>query len=66
MLFLQADIPSTDAGMSKFLIQNYKGIGKKAAEKIVLHFAKQPGGLESFRKQLLANPYAMWTSLLLV
>lgn len=52
-------IPSTDAGMSKFLIQNYKGIGKKAAEKIVLHFAKQPGGLELFRKQLLANPYAM-------
>lgn len=52
-------IPSSSIGMSKFLMQNYKGVGKKAAEKIVNHFGAEPGGLEQFRKNLLANPYSM-------
>jgi exodeoxyribonuclease V alpha subunit len=52
-------VPSNQAGIEKFLSQNYKGIGKKAAEKIVLYYARQPGGLKQFRVDLLANPYSM-------
>jgi len=52
-------IPSNSRGIEKFLLQNYKGIGKKAAEKIVGYFSRQPGGLQQFRIDLLANPYSM-------
>ena len=52
-------VPANAKGIEKFLTQNYKGIGKKAAEKIVNFFSNQPGGVESLRSQLLANPYAM-------
>lgn len=52
-------VPSNAAGIEKFLLQNYKGIGKKAASKIVNHFATQSGGLDQFRTDLLANPYSM-------
>jgi len=52
-------VPSNGKGIEKFLLQNYKGIGKKAAEKIVSHFSRQSGGLEQFRRDLLANPYSM-------
>ena len=52
-------VPDNREGIAKFLRQNFKGVGQKAAEKIVLHFAGQPGGLAEFRKNLLANPYAM-------
>lgn len=52
-------VPSNPKGIEKFLSQNYKGIGKKAAEKIVSFYATQPGGLAQFRVDLLANPYSM-------
>ncbi|OLP04656.1 putative helicase domain protein [Rhodoferax antarcticus ANT.BR] len=52
-------VPSNGKGIEKFLLQNYKGIGKKAAEKIVTYFSKQSGGLDQFRSDLLANPYSM-------
>lgn len=52
-------IPSNTSGLQKFLLQNYKGVGKKAAEKIITHYAQQPGGLNQFRANLMANPYSM-------
>ena len=52
-------VPDNRDGIQKFLRQNFKGVGQKAAEKIVLYYAAQPGGLPEFRKNLLANPYAM-------
>ena len=52
-------VPDNREGIAKFLRQNFKGVGQKAAEKIVLYYAGQPGGLAEFRKKLLANPYAM-------
>lgn len=52
-------VPDNREGIAKFLRQNFKGVGQKAAEKIVSHFAAKPGGLAVFRKDLLANPYAM-------
>ena len=52
-------VPASSKGIEKFLTQNYKGVGKKAAEKIVNFFANQPGGLARFRVDLLANPYSM-------
>jgi exodeoxyribonuclease V alpha subunit len=52
-------VPDNREGIQKFLRQNFKGVGQKAAEKIVLYYAAQPGGLAEFRKNLLSNPYAM-------
>lgn len=52
-------VPVNPKGLEKFLTQNYKGVGKKAAEKIVNHYSRQPGGLPAFRADLLANPYSM-------
>jgi exodeoxyribonuclease V alpha subunit len=52
-------VPASMAGIEKFLTQNYKGVGKKAAEKIVSYYARQAGGLSQFRLDLLANPYSM-------
>ena len=52
-------VPSNAKGLEKFLLSNYKGIGKKGAEKVVKFFASQPGGLDKFRTDLLANPYCM-------
>lgn len=52
-------VPASSKGIEKFLTQNYKGVGKKAAEKIVSFYSRQPGGLKQFRLDLLANPYSM-------
>lgn len=52
-------VPSNTKGLEKFLLSNYRGIGKKGAEKVVRFFASQPGGLDKFRTDLLANPYSM-------
>lgn len=52
-------VPASPAGIEKFLSQNYKGVGKKAASKIIQYFQRQPGGLRQFRLELLANPYSM-------
>lgn len=52
-------VPTNAKGIEKFLTQNYKGVGKKAAEKIITHFTRQPGGLAKFRLDLLANPFSM-------
>jgi exodeoxyribonuclease V alpha subunit len=52
-------VPASTVGIEKFLTQNYKGVGKKAAEKIVGYYSRQPGGLRQFRLDLLANPYSM-------
>jgi hypothetical protein len=52
-------VPASPAGMEKFLSQNYKGVGKKAASKIIHYYQRQPGGLKQFRLELLANPYSM-------
>ena len=52
-------VPDNSKGIEKFLYQNYTGIGKKAAEKIVAHFSSQQGGLVKFRLDILANPYSM-------
>ena len=52
-------VPASLKGIEKFLTTNYKGVGKKAAEKIVNFFERQPGGLQQFRLNLLANPYSM-------
>ena len=52
-------VPDNSEGIAKFLRQNFKGVGLKAAEKIVSHFAAKRGGLAQFRKDLLANPCAM-------
>jgi exodeoxyribonuclease V alpha subunit len=52
-------VPSNATGLEKFLLSNYKGIGKKAAAKIIAYFAGQSGGLAQFRTDLLANPYSI-------
>lgn len=52
-------VPISPKGIEKFLSQNYKGVGKKAAEKIVGFYILQPGGLQKFRTDLLANPFSM-------
>lgn len=52
-------VPDNHIGVIKFLKQNFKGVGQKAAEKIVSHFANKPGGLTDFRKKLISNPYGI-------
>ena len=52
-------VPANGPGIEKFLTQNYRGVGKKAAAKILDFFKRQPGGLKKFREDLLANPYAI-------
>ena len=52
-------VPENKEGIAKFLRQNFKGVGKVAAGKIVSFHLNQPGGLTEFRKNLIANPYSM-------